>query len=224
MEEIPRRARERLAHEEAIVAAAEKAFIRKGFEAASMDEIAKEAEFTKRTLYQYFPSKEDLFFAVVLKGFRTMNTYLSNANEPASNGFQRIRQSFRAYYAFYRKHPDTFKLISRWGYMKNQSLETNPSQGNLQEFNHQMFGGIADTLRKGIADGSIRHDLPVEGTVYSLVFLITGFLAQLSITGESFTRQFNLDLEKFCFSTIDMVLVTLGPPSTSRFARKGKTL
>jgi AcrR family transcriptional regulator len=41
--------------------AAEKLFMKKGFENTSINEVAKEAGLTKRTLYQYFQSKEDLF-------------------------------------------------------------------------------------------------------------------------------------------------------------------
>lgn len=48
-----------------IVEAALDLFVEKGFAAAKMDEIAKRAGVTKGTVYLYFPSKEDLFRAVV---------------------------------------------------------------------------------------------------------------------------------------------------------------
>jgi AcrR family transcriptional regulator len=48
-----------------IVRAALDVFVEKGFAAARMDEIAKRAGVTKGTVYLYFPSKEDLFRAVV---------------------------------------------------------------------------------------------------------------------------------------------------------------
>lgn len=211
MDEIPRRARERLAREDAIVTAAEKVFLAKGFEETSMDEIAKEAEFTKRTLYQYFPSKESLFFAVVLRGFRKLVACLEEAGKAAHDGFHKVRDTFRAYYAFCREHPDTFRLISRWGYVKRRAPAGDASLDSLQAFNRRMLDGLAGLLREGMADGSIRPDLPVEATAYSLVFLVTGFLTQLSVTGESFTGQFGLDLETFCYSSIDMTLATLTP-------------
>ena len=129
MDEVPRRTRERLVHEEEITKAAERIFIEKGFEEASMDEIAKEAEFTKRTLYQYFRSKEDLYLAVVLRGFKLMVGKLAVAGEGGSNGIGKIRLSFRALYGFYREHPETFKLISQWSYVKRRSLEENPAMG-----------------------------------------------------------------------------------------------
>jgi AcrR family transcriptional regulator len=211
MDDVSRRARERLVREEEITEAAERIFIGKGFEDASMDEIAKAAQFTKRTLYQYFRSKEDLYLAVVLRGFKLMVGKLSVAGAEGTNGIGRIRLSFRALYGFYREHPETFKLISQWSYVKRRSLEENPAMEQLQSFNRQMLGQIAVTLREGIADGSVRSGLAVEATVLRLVFLITGFLTQLVMTGESFTRQFSLDPEEFGLSAIDMVLDSLEP-------------
>src|SRR3954466_5375201 len=48
-----------------IVQAALDLFVEKGFSSTKMDEIAKRAGVTKGTVYLYFPSKDDLFRAVV---------------------------------------------------------------------------------------------------------------------------------------------------------------
>lgn len=53
------------AKREAIVEAAAEVFLEAGFEGASMTQIAARAGGSKRTLYGYFPSKEELFVAVV---------------------------------------------------------------------------------------------------------------------------------------------------------------
>ena len=45
----------------AIIAAAAQIFLKKGFESASMDEIASVAGVSKRTVYQHFANKEQLF-------------------------------------------------------------------------------------------------------------------------------------------------------------------
>ena len=47
-------------------------FLRAGFAAASTDEISKEAGVSKRTLYAYYPGKEELF-ADVLRGLTVEN-------------------------------------------------------------------------------------------------------------------------------------------------------
>jgi len=48
-----------------MLAAALEVFVEKGFAAARMDDIARTASLSKGTVYLYFPSKEDLFEAVL---------------------------------------------------------------------------------------------------------------------------------------------------------------
>jgi AcrR family transcriptional regulator len=66
MEVLSRKERERKVRENEIIQAAEKILKTKGYNDTSMDEIAKEAQFTKRTLYQYFQNKEDLYLRLFL--------------------------------------------------------------------------------------------------------------------------------------------------------------
>ena len=60
------------AKETAIVDAARRAFLSKGFEAASMDHIALLAGVSKRTVYNRFRSKEELFAAAINESCRRL--------------------------------------------------------------------------------------------------------------------------------------------------------
>lgn len=55
-----RKARERERHRQEILQAAERVFARKGVHAATVEEIAQEAEFSVGTLYNFFKSKDEL--------------------------------------------------------------------------------------------------------------------------------------------------------------------
>lgn len=57
--------RDRSAKQDAIVLIAKEIFLREGFSATSMATIAAQVGGSKATLYNYFPSKEELFEAVV---------------------------------------------------------------------------------------------------------------------------------------------------------------
>lgn len=57
---------------EAIVAAARKMFLTRGFDAASMDQIALTAGVSKRTVYNRFRSKEELFGAAISETCKTL--------------------------------------------------------------------------------------------------------------------------------------------------------
>jgi TetR/AcrR family transcriptional repressor of mexJK operon len=63
-EELGPRAR---AKRDQILSGARRVFLRDGFAAASTDAIAAEARVSKRTLYVYYPSKEELFADVMQK-------------------------------------------------------------------------------------------------------------------------------------------------------------
>ena len=65
MKTLSRRERNRLERQNRILDAAIKVFAESGFPGASMDEIARHAGLSKPTLYQYFPSKEALFEAMM---------------------------------------------------------------------------------------------------------------------------------------------------------------
>ncbi|GER90336.1 TetR family transcriptional regulator [Dictyobacter vulcani] len=53
------------AKREQILEGAKRVFLREGFAATSTDALAREAGISKRTLYSYYPSKEELFIHVV---------------------------------------------------------------------------------------------------------------------------------------------------------------
>ncbi len=64
-EQVPRWRRRKTARPAEIVAAALQVFAEKGFAAAKLEEIAARASISKGSIYLYFPTKQDLFEAVV---------------------------------------------------------------------------------------------------------------------------------------------------------------
>ena len=68
---------------DAIVQAAIVEFRDNGFEATSVDKVAARAEVSKRTLYNHFPSKDELFAAILHVLWETSASQLERAFEPA---------------------------------------------------------------------------------------------------------------------------------------------
>ncbi|AOL19100.1 MULTISPECIES: TetR/AcrR family transcriptional regulator [Xanthomonas] len=79
---------------EAIVQAASEVFLELGFEGASMSQIAARVGGSKRTLYGYFPSKEELFVAVAKdmsdRYFDPLLHALSQSSGPVDEALQRF--------------------------------------------------------------------------------------------------------------------------------------
>ena len=68
---------------DAIVQAAIAEFRANGFEATSVDKVAARAEVSKRTLYNHFSSKDELFAAILHILWETSASALQRAYEPA---------------------------------------------------------------------------------------------------------------------------------------------
>jgi AcrR family transcriptional regulator len=68
----------------AILMAARRCFVRKGFHGASIADIASEAEVSVASLYQYFSSKEDLILAMTEWDLRQNLALIGKMAEPGS--------------------------------------------------------------------------------------------------------------------------------------------
>jgi TetR/AcrR family transcriptional regulator len=203
-----RREKDKEIREAEIVTAAEQIFYQKGFDTASMDEIAQAAQFTKRTVYQYFSSKEELYFAVALHCFRQLLAYFETAVTEGNTGIEKFQLSSLAYYQFYREHPEAFSLLNHCNYIQ-ASRETSPNFQAMLRLKQEMMKMFAAAIATGKKDGTIRGNLDAATGAYSAVFLSIGFFNLLSETGTKFTSKFGMEQDAFVRFSLDLIIRAL---------------
>ncbi|UCE28205.1 MAG: TetR/AcrR family transcriptional regulator [Candidatus Coatesbacteria bacterium] len=108
---LTRRERERETRRAEIIAAARKVFAAKGYDAATLDEIAAEAEFAKGTLYGYFDGKRDLFLKMVEEGFDEVADVFGEALASADDFDGGIRALIAAELDYINEHRDFFDIM-----------------------------------------------------------------------------------------------------------------
>ncbi len=92
---LSRRDRERITRRRAILDAALAVFAQKGYEGATLDEIAERAEFGKGTLYNYFPEgKESILFALFDELFEGMATLVHDHFATVEGDGRSVRAHF----------------------------------------------------------------------------------------------------------------------------------
>lgn len=205
MNPISRKERERQAREEDIINAAEKIFIEKSYNEASMEEIAKECEFSRKTLYQYFANKEDLYYAVVIRGFTKLLNYFNEETKNGNTGFEKLQNLGLAYYKFYKDFPGTLNLMNYIGYVKAKK-ENMSKREEFNKITNLVAQTIAKIIEEGKADGSIRADIDTMSLALSSEFLTTGFFNMLSVSGSTFMNHFSLNEDDFI--RFNMTLLT----------------
>jgi AcrR family transcriptional regulator len=105
-----RQQRERDRTREAILTAARDLFVAEGYRNVSMRKIAERIEYSPAAIYSYFPSKDDIFFALTEEGFRLLAARLAPATG-VTEPLERLRRGLWAFYDFSKTHPEYFDLM-----------------------------------------------------------------------------------------------------------------
>lgn len=187
--------------EEAIITAAERLFFSKGLEQTSMDDVAAQAGFTKRTVYQYFPGKQDLYYAVVLRGMRELLSSVREAGEGAS-GPEKLREKKLAAWRCARRHADAFGAMSQIR-LARAGGENGEYERQIAEIGNELFATFRETLGECRASGAMPppSDALSEGASF---FILIGTLARLSDVGDAYAAQFGADAETFALKVLDL--------------------
>jgi TetR/AcrR family transcriptional regulator len=95
-----------------ILNAAEKLFFANGYDNVSLENIAKDVDLGRSTLYLYFENKEELFFAIVLRGTHILNAMIQGEMEKGKNGLEKLAAFRKAYYKFSEEYPDYLRVYN----------------------------------------------------------------------------------------------------------------
>jgi len=103
---MPREVRERQ-----MLDAAVEVFARRGYRAASMDEIAELAGASKPLVYLYLNSKEELFSTCIRREAEALIASVRAAVDPHAPADRRLWNGLRAFFAHTAAHPDGWAVL-----------------------------------------------------------------------------------------------------------------
>lgn len=107
-----RKEREKELRRDEILKTGEKLFIEKGFANTTMEEIARECELAKGTLYLYFKSKEELLSEIMYRALTLQYEMMFSYQDGITDPIERMRMIGEAHFDFYMKYPDHFRLMN----------------------------------------------------------------------------------------------------------------
>ncbi len=110
----PLGAKQRLPRDERraqLLTAALEVFTAAGYHAAAMDEIADRAGVSKPVLYQHFPSKLDLYLAVLDLHVDSLVYTIQRAIASTHDNADRVRATVDAYFNFIEEEGEAYRLL-----------------------------------------------------------------------------------------------------------------
>ncbi len=227
-----RREREKEQRRNDIINAAEKLFFSKGYDDVSMNDIANAVELSKATLYLYFDNKEELFFAIVLRGTLVLNSTIKEEVNKAESGIDKVSRFRKAYYDFTKNYPDYIRIYKYFqsgrfdikciinkeyindtinkikgnstGKTSNNKDVANEYLKEIMELRSERFTIMCNSIQTGIDDGTIRPDVdPVEAAV--LLSSISKRMSDIPPDHEKILENRGIDREKFVIDVEDLI-------------------
>jgi AcrR family transcriptional regulator len=166
-----------------ILAAAVAAAAEGGFDAITMDQIARRARLSRALVYVYFEDKAAVYLALCERGMELLLERFAAATRDAPNGLAKLAAMGGAYVAFAQEEPIYFEALARFEARSTTDLEQ--MSGRWLDLCDVSHNHLTATIREGIADGSVRADI---GSPDAVAVALWGFMhgvIQIAATKEA---------------------------------------
>lgn len=178
---------------EQIIEAARELFYQFGFKKVSMDEIARKSNVTKKTIYMYFRSKEELLKYFIKEELINMEQIVKKVEDKNLEFFETVNQAIYGILE-YRKHRNFLNIIAT----EAQWLKEPAVIESLKLIDEKIQNYIRKKLQKAYEKGYINYlDLDIT------TFLI--YKMYIALILEWNEREKNLDEQMIANSIVEIL-------------------
>ena len=163
-----RKEREKQQRREEIIGAAEEVFFKRGFDEATMDDIAEKAELSKGTLYLYFKSKEDLHTEVAHKATAMLSEAMSGIGKMQGNAIEKLVSMGRATIQFSQRFPNHMKSIIFLEGFELQQVSFSATEFRDVIYKESPVVMVVKIIEQGVREKVIRSDIPPPVIAHTL--------------------------------------------------------
>ena len=184
-------------HRENISAAAANLFTEKGIAAATMDDIAKAAGYSKATLYVYFENKEEIVGLIVLNSMKKLCAYISEALSQEKAAKARYGLICRALVRYQEEFPFYFDLLLDKININFDAPDCLPEEKETYQVGEEIRRVLTDFIAQGIERGELRGDIKAYPTVFAFWGMLSGLVQLASSKAEYIESAMGLSKEQF---------------------------
>lgn len=155
---------------ELIIHAAMNEFIRNGFENASTNEIVKNANISKGSLFNYFNSKKDLYIYLFDYGIGVIETFYQMIDLQETDVFKRIENIGVQKMYIQKKYPLVFDFLA------STNKEDSPEIKDLiKDKRESVYKRGLEIMYQNIDYSKFRDDIDIEKAMEILNWTMFGF-------------------------------------------------
>ncbi len=169
-----------------ILRAAEKVVAEKGYSAMTMDDVAREAAFSKATLYHYFKGKSEIIFQIIESFFDDIQRELTRIREIQTSASDKLKRCIHYYLRFNRDKENISRVLMmdpalmqkmKIFIIEEKELTSESDKkflGKIKAKRKEILNGVAEILKQGIESNEFRK-VDIRKAVYFLEAALDGY-------------------------------------------------
>jgi len=187
-------------------------FVEKGLAETTMSEMAAAAGVSRRTLYRYYASKEDLAFAVEGRIFsRFYQDFEKNLGELSGNGYEKLNLLLKSLPRYIQSHKKEVKFTGVFDHYFAGEYPGSPESEKFIQMIQEDGNPLAHLIREGIVDGSIRKNVDAFLAARTIGNTIISLAQRMIIRGHHIEKEQGVAPGAILEQLMDMLMVSLRP-------------
>ena len=181
-------------HREQILRAAEKLFYEKGYSQTTVEDISQVSRYSRRTVYAYYESKEDILHHIVEKGLERLRNDVGEAVNRPGSFTDRYEAVCEAMARYQREYPHAAGCVNR---SSPDRSSVSATVKHILALGEEINRILAAFLRSGQESGAVRKDVVPMMSVYVLWAGITALLEMTASKGAYICEALSVSEEEF---------------------------
>lgn len=173
-----------------------------------MNKVAEDSGFTKRTIYKYFGSKEELLFEVMIRGYKQMHLFLNESIDEKHHQNQ-LYVVAKAFYEFSKEYSDYYYLIMN--YQTKQSDFDNPTKrvSECYRLGQVTMDYIVNSIKVGVESGDFRAETNIIESTLLVWSFASGLLNNMDKKFSYIHEYYGIDCDKFVLDGLKKIIKIL---------------
>lgn len=183
-----------------------------GWDAVTMDSVARRARLSRALVYVYFKDKRDLHFAIAARAMQTLRTRFEEASAQHESGLAKMVAIGSAYMAYGQEFPHYFDACARLELHAPDCREARPQERSTLEAGQRVHAIVEEALRAGQRDGTIRRDIGDLAVTSRVLWGFTHGLIQIAMTKGQPLAQAGITVPQLTQHAVELVRQMLAGP------------
>ena len=193
-----------------ILTASQELFDVRGIDRVTVAEIVSTAGIRASTLYEYFSNKDEIVWALVEDVMASGSDHAIRAMDSVRGPvLAKIGALFRAFEDELTEHPERVRFMAQFDAMYARDWTVERLLALEDKIIPGRMDGLADMVREGIADGSLRPDLDPDLTMHSILNAVIGAQRRLASLGSRVEEEYGQPIHLLFRESVHIILLGL---------------